>query len=62
MFPTTSESKIKASHEYHSDYFTYFEAIIGYRTTPRPGYLSKKAYNCRLREFRAVMYVNTCVP
>ena len=40
-----------------ADYFTYFEASIGYRTTPRPGYVSKKAYNCRVREFRAVLYV-----
>ena len=37
--------------------FTYFEAIIGYRTTPRSGYESKKAHNCRVGEFRAVLYV-----
>ena len=38
-------------------YFTYFEAIIGYRTTPTPGYVSTKASNCCVRELRAVLYV-----
>ena len=40
-----------------ADYFTSFEAIIGYRTTPRPGYVPKKAYDCHVREFRAVSHV-----
>ena len=40
-----------------ADYFIYFEAIIEYRITPRPGYAPKKAYKCRVREFRAGLCV-----
>ena len=40
-----------------ADYFTSFEAIIGYRTTPRPGYVPKKAYDCHVREFRMLRLI-----
>ena len=41
----------------YSSVVTTFESIVRYTTIHRDGYVSKKAQNCSVREFRAVLFV-----